>query len=192
MMRVVRWAAEPRVVYIRGMSILRWLGITAEEAADHEANGLADIERELGTLDPARARFLVCFAYLLGRIARADHEVSDTEMRAMARLLSERGHLPVEQAMLAARLTTAHGLRFGGTEDFLVSREFRGLSTRDERLALLACLLAVSAADQSIRAVEDNEVRRIATELHIDHQDYIAARSAHLHHLEVLKNRGRG
>jgi uncharacterized tellurite resistance protein B-like protein len=171
------------------MSILGWLGLTSADT-DEQASGLADIERELGTLEPARARFLVCFAYLLGRVARADHEVDEVEMDAMATLLSEQGHLPVEQAALAARLATAHGLRHGGTEDFLVARTFRALSTRDDRLALLSCLFAVSAADESIRTVEDNEVRRIATELHIGHEDFIAARSAYLHHLEVLK-RGR-
>jgi uncharacterized tellurite resistance protein B-like protein len=171
------------------MSILRWLGLASDEPADDQALGLAEIERELATLDPGRARFLVGFAYLLGRVARADHEVSDAEMHTMAHLLAERGHLPVEQAALAARLATAHGLRFGGTDDFLVAREFRKLSTRDERLALLDCLFAVSAADQSIRTVEDNEVRRIASELHIGHEDFIAARSAHLHHLEVRRAR---
>jgi uncharacterized tellurite resistance protein B-like protein len=168
------------------MSILAWLGLTSAEVEEH-TGGLADIERELRTLDPERARFVVCFAYLLGRVARADHEVDEVEMEAMTRLLSELGHLPVDQAALAARLATAHGLRHGGTEDFLVARTFRALSTRDDRLALLSCLFAVSAADDSIRTVEDNEVRRIATELHIGHEDFIAARSAHLHHLEVLK-----
>jgi uncharacterized tellurite resistance protein B-like protein len=174
------------------MSILEWLGITATDTAGAEAGGLAAIERELSALDPARARFLVGFAYLLGRVARADHDVSDAEMQTMANLLTERGHLPAEQAALAARLATAHGLRFGGTEDFLVAREFRGLSTRDERLALLDCLFSVSAADRSIRTIEDNEIRRIASELHVGHDEFIAARSAHLEHLEVLRRRAQG
>lgn len=170
------------------MPILEWLGLTRDEAGP-AADGLAVIERELDALEPARARFVAAFAYLLGRVARADHEVTAAETAAMEGLVSERGHLPTEQAALAVRIATAHGLRHGGTEDFLVAREFRRLSTDRERLALLDCLFAVSASDDSIRTVEDNEIRRIASELLISHDDFIRARTAHLSQLQVLRAR---
>jgi uncharacterized tellurite resistance protein B-like protein len=55
------------------------------------------------------------------------------------------------------------------------------------KLGLLECLFAASAADQSISAVEDHEIRRIASELQLEHGDFIAARSAFRQHLAVLK-----
>ena len=85
------------------------------------------------------------------------------------------------------RIATSEGLRHGGTEDFIVTREFSGLADRGQKLALLDCLFAVSAVDRTIHTVEDNAIRQIASELKLEHADFIAARSAHLDHLRVLK-----
>jgi uncharacterized tellurite resistance protein B-like protein len=68
-----------------------------------------------------------------------------------------------------------------------VTREFNRIATHEQKLALLECLFAVSAADESISTVEDNEVRQIADELRIEHPEFIAARSAFRDYLAVLK-----
>ena len=107
------------------------------------------------------------------------------------RLVASRGGLTPDQVGLAVKIATAHGLKFGGTEDFLVAREFAALANREEKVALLDCLFAVSAADRSVATSEDNEVRRIASEINVGHEDFIAARGRHVQHLEVLKYRKR-
>jgi uncharacterized tellurite resistance protein B-like protein len=43
-------------------------------------------------------------------------------------------------------------------------------------MQLLDCLFAVSAAEDGISAGEEAEVRRVASELHLDHADFIEAR----------------
>jgi uncharacterized tellurite resistance protein B-like protein len=169
------------------MGILNWLGLS--DAADASLSGLEEVERALADLEPARARYVACFAYILGRVARADHEVTAGESAEMERLIADRTGLPRAQASLVVRIATAHGLRHGGTEDFLVTREFARISDREERLALLDCLFALSSADESIVLLEDNEVRRIASELKLEHGDFIAARAAYLRHLRVLETR---
>ena len=170
------------------MSLLQWLGL-AEAAQDVTVSGLEEVERALDDLDPARARYVACFAYILGRVARADHVVTTDESAEMERIVAERGGLPRTQAALAVRIATAHGLKHGGTEDYLVTREFADLADRASRLALLDCLFALSSSDRSIVTLEDNEVRRIASELKLEHGDFIAARAKYLRHLKVL-NRG--
>ena len=166
------------------MSLRRWLGLT-DDTAD-VGSGLDEIERALSGLEPAKARYIACFAYILGRVARADHEVTPQESAEMERLIAERTGLPAEQAMLAVKIATAHGLRHGGTEDFLVTREFTALATREQRLALLDCLFELSSTDASIVMLEDNELRRITSELKLEHADFIHARSVYLQHLKVL------
>ena len=104
----------------------------------------------------------------------------------MERLVAERAGLPPSQAALVVKIATAHGVRHGGTEDFLVTREFARIADRDQRLALLDCLFELSSADRSIVILEDNEVRRIASELKLEHADFISARAAYLQHLTVL------
>jgi uncharacterized tellurite resistance protein B-like protein len=170
------------------MSLRRWLGLS-EDAAEPALGGIDEMERALDGLAPDRARYVACFAYILGRVARADHLVTPQESAEMERLIGERTGLPPEQAALAVQIATSHGIRHGGTEDFLVTREFARIAGRDERLALLDCLFALSSLDRSIVMLEDNEVRRIASELKLEHGDFIKARSQYLQHLKVL---GRG
>lgn len=172
------------------MPILRWLGLRGDDEDASDLSSLEEIERALEGLEPARARFIACFAYILGRVARADHQITGDESKEMEAIVGRLGGLPDAQSALVVRIARAHGLRFGGTEDFIVTREFDKIAGRDEKLALLECLFAVSAADRSIRTLEDNEIRRIARELKLEHSDFIAARSAFLSHLEVLRRSG--
>jgi uncharacterized tellurite resistance protein B-like protein len=164
------------------MSLLKWFGLP-DEPAEAPADSLAEIEKALTELDPADARYLAGFAYILHRVARADHEISPEESTLIEQLVAERGGLPSERAALVVRIAMTEGLRHGGTEDFIVTRAFAALASREQKLALLDCLFAVSASDRSIRTVEDNEIRRVASELKLDHADYIAVRTAHVAHL---------
>jgi uncharacterized tellurite resistance protein B-like protein len=167
------------------VSLLKWFGLA--DAEETPVDSLGEIERELTELDPGEARYLAGFAYILHRVARADHEISDDESALIERLLAARGGLSPERAALVVRIARTESLRHGGTEDFIVTREHAATASREQKLALLDCLFAVSAIDRSIRTVEDNEIRRVASELKLDHSDYIAARSAHAEHLASRK-----
>ena len=171
------------------MSILRWLGLEADEPDHGRVDSLGEIEKALTDLEPGQARYIAGFAYILSRVARADHEVSDAESALMTKLVSGHGQLSEEQAALVVRIATTQTLRHGGTEDFIVTREFGRLATREQKLALLHCLFGVSATDSSIRTIEDNEIRRIASELKLEHGDFIRVRADHTSHLEVLRGR---
>lgn len=170
---------------MRVMSILKWLGLsdTASEVAD---NRLHEIEKALESHGPQRARYLACFAYILTRAAKADHHVSDGEARMMEQIVSERASVDPEQAALIVRIARDAG-HSRGTDDYLVTREFERIATRDEKLALIDCLFAIAAADSPILTTEDNEVRRVASELKLEHADYIEVRRRHLEHLNVLR-----
>lgn len=166
------------------MSILKWLGLTSEpEPAD---NQLREIEVALEAQGPERARYLACFAYILTRAAKADHHVSDAEAELMERIVAERAGVDAEQAALIVRIARQAG-HSRGTDDYLIAREFERLASREEKLKLLDCLFAIAAVDASIKTVEDNEVRRVASELKLEHADYIEVRSRHLGSLNVLR-----
>ena len=79
-------------------------------------------------------------------------------------------------------------LLFGGTEDFLVTREFNKITTADQKLALLDCLYRVAAAENLISVTEDNEIRQIASELGIEHPQIIAVRLRFRDRLAVLRS----
>jgi uncharacterized tellurite resistance protein B-like protein len=167
------------------VSLLKWFGLAEDEATP--VDSLGEIERALNELDPVEARYLACFAYILHRVARADHEITDDESALIERLVVERSGLPPDRAALVVQIAKTEILRHGGTEDFIVTREYAAMASREQKLALIDCLFGVSAIDRSIRTVEDNEIRRIASELKLDHPDYISIRAAHVEHLASRK-----
>ena len=169
------------------MSIRDFLGIPETHAAAGDTETVRKVIQALDQLEPSRARFIAAFGYILSRVANADLEISPEETHAMERIIMERGGLPEEQALIVVQTAKTRTQLFGGTENFLVTREFSRIATREEKLALLDCLFAVAAAEVGISAAEDNEIRQIVNELGLEHPDFIAVRSRWKDQLSVLK-----
>jgi uncharacterized tellurite resistance protein B-like protein len=129
------------------------------------------IAARLGSLPPARARFVAAFAYLLGRAAHADLAVSDAEAAAIRRLVADVGGLDSATATLVADLAHSQAGTFGATDDYLVTREFKAIATMDERQRLLRCCFVVMAADDEVDATESWLANRLAEELDIERPD---------------------
>lgn len=175
------------------MSLLRFLGLGPAARGDGARDEIASVRRIVETLDrmePQAARYLARFAYVLGRVARADLAVSDEETRTMERIVRERGGLSEAQAIVAVQIAKSQNALFGGTDDYLVTREFAAMATRAQKLALLECCFAVSAADFEIGGEEEAELRRIANELDLAQTDLLAARASYRDFLAVLKRPG--
>jgi uncharacterized tellurite resistance protein B-like protein len=143
----------------------------AISTAGLDARDTETVRRIAGQLDALpveRARFLAAFAYILTRAAAADLDISHAEMRAIEQLVEEHGKLPESQAVLVAQIAHHQSLLYSGTEDYLVTRQFRDLAAEADRLALLRCCYIVGAADETITAEESNTLQQIAKELDID------------------------
>ncbi|HEV8198658.1 MAG TPA: TerB family tellurite resistance protein [Candidatus Polarisedimenticolia bacterium] len=179
-------------------AILNWLGFgppgtgTSPPGRDGEA---ADVESvriivtELDKLPADEARFIAAFAYLLSRVARADLQTSDVETARMEEVVMTHGRLPRAQAMLVVASAKMQNRLLGGSENYLVAREFDQMATVEQKRDLLRCLFEVAAADHDVSVVEENEIRRISRELHLEHDDYISARSEFRDDLAVLKKK---
>jgi uncharacterized tellurite resistance protein B-like protein len=170
------------------MSWWKWLGFE-RTAADGEFDSLGEAESMLTGLDARKRRYVACFAYILTRSARADHEVTDGEATIMQRILAAHTGIPEAQAALVVRLSSQQARRSGGTDDFVITREFDRVASHEQKVELIDALFTISSVDASIVTVEDNEIRRIANELKIEHGEYIAVRARHLENLQVLKPR---
>jgi uncharacterized tellurite resistance protein B-like protein len=168
-------------------SVFSWLGLETASAPEHAP--LRDLVDALDRLEPARARHLARFAYLLGRVAHADSRVSPEETRAMETLVVEQGQISTEQAMLVVSLAKASNLLFGGTADFIVAQEFAEAGTYEEKLALARCLFSVASSDEAISMPEETEIHRITNQLRIQPQDLIALRLQHRRYLPGLSSR---
>jgi uncharacterized tellurite resistance protein B-like protein len=170
-------------------SILSFLGVKAGPTST-DSETIRRIASELDRLEPDHARYVAAFAFVLSRIAGADHEVTDAETAAMERLVSEKGGLPAEQAVLVVQMAKTQQLLFGGTDDFLVTRELARAATYEQKVALIECLYAVAAADRQILNAEAEEIARTARELKVEQTDLSRIRAAYRDHIVARQGLG--
>jgi uncharacterized tellurite resistance protein B-like protein len=173
------------------MSILKILGLEPLRGATEggkDSETLRRITRALEAMEPEKARHIAAFAFVLSRVAHSDLEISDAETREMERAIQQWARLPEEQAILVVQIAKSQSRLFGGTENFPLTKLFKETATPAQREELLHCLFAVSAADDSISTVEENEIWKIAAELGITHSGYVAIRAAYRDKRQVLKD----
>ncbi len=148
------------------MSLLRFLGIREDAAAAASETGtIRQIAARLERLPSETARYLAGFAYVLARVAHADLEFSPDETTEMHRIVREIAVLSEAEAELVVEIAKSQARLLGGTENYVVTREFRAATSREQRGQLLACLYAVAAADGTISGPEATEIVSIAEEL---------------------------
>lgn len=175
------------------MDLRRFLGLPAAnpsssfQPSGSNSSGSATSEAEtaalrrivdgLEAMPPDQARHLATYAYILARAAAADLDISETETREMEALLVEHAGITEAQSVLVTEIAKSMARLVGGTEDYLVTREFRDHSTSEERLDLLRACFLVGAADDSITAGESSALNEIANELGIESADAAALRT---------------
>jgi hypothetical protein len=89
------------------MGLLELFGLKSAPAQAESKSTSETIRRiteQLDRMEPARAKYIAAFAYLLGRVAHADLNVSDQETREMERIVENIAGLPEEQAILVVQI----------------------------------------------------------------------------------------
>lgn len=162
-------------------------GDGAPSTTSSDTETVRRIVGELDRLDPDEARYLAAFAFVLARVANADSTISADESRRMEQVVREVGGLTEPQAVLVVQIAKAQQQLKGGTENYLVTREFDRIASRAQKEKLLHCLFEISAADDEISLVEENEVKTIANELRFEHKEFSAIRSQYNDQRSILK-----
>jgi uncharacterized tellurite resistance protein B-like protein len=149
------------------VSLLRFLGIAKTDPAPAagETKTVREIAAKLERLPPETARFLAGFAYVLARVANADLVIAEAETEEIRRTVRLLAGLSADEADLVVEIAKSQARLLGGTENYVVTREFRRASTPLQRAQLLECLYAVTAADGTISSAESREIANVAEEL---------------------------
>jgi uncharacterized tellurite resistance protein B-like protein len=173
------------------MSLLRFLGVGGpdRESREAETDTVRRIAGQLERLDAAQAKYLAAFAYVLARVAHADLDVDETEVAAMERSVAGLAELSQAEAALVVQIAVSQARLLGGTENYVVTREFRRVSSKPQRASLLECLFAVAAADGSISGSESSEIAAIGEELGFTRAEVNSLRSRYREHLAELQSR---
>jgi uncharacterized tellurite resistance protein B-like protein len=174
------------------MSLWRRIFPGSGPSADDSAGDTESVRRiaaRLAKLPPDEARFLAAFAYVLARLANADLRIDEAESREMERLVTQSAGLGAEEAALVVEIAKSQARLLGGTENYVVTREFRKLSTPAQRARLVECLYAVAAADRTITHVETNEIAAIADEIGLGRDELAAVRARYRDRIAALRPR---
>jgi uncharacterized tellurite resistance protein B-like protein len=174
------------------MRIVRELFGLKPEGVESGGDTIRRIADELDRLEPDRAKYLASFAFILSRVANADHEVSPEEVATMETLVVDKGGVSGDQAVLVVQMARTQQKLFGATDDFLVTRELSRVASYEQKLALIDCLYAVAAADERIFMAEADEISRIGKELKVDRGDLSRLRSQYREFLEARKGLSSG
>lgn len=159
-------------------------------AASTPGGDTATVRRIVGQLEalpPDRARLLAGAAYVVSRAANADMTITADEVALMEQLLVERLGISEAEAVIVVEIARQQAFMFGSTEDYLVTREFKRVSTPEQRLGVMRACFQVAAANDEISSPESAVLNQIATELDIEPADFDAVRSQHREQLSVVR-----
>lgn len=159
----------------------------AAAASAAETATVRKIVAQLEALPADRARLLAGAAYVVSRAAHADMSITDDEVALMERTLVERTGISEAEAVIVVEIARQQARLFGSTEDFLVTREFKRVSTPEQRLGVLRACFQVAAANDEISSPESAVLNQIATELEIDPTDFDVVRGEHREQLSVVR-----
>jgi tellurite resistance protein len=150
----------------------------------------ATVRRIVGKLEampPEQARLIASAAYILARAANADLDISDEETAVMEEALQRDDALDEATAVLVVEMAKLQAKTVGGTEDYVVTREFKSLATPDQRMNVLRACFLIGAANGSISAEESAVANEIALELDIEPAALAAMRAEFADQMSALQ-----
>lgn len=164
--------------------------LTQAASAATTAGDTATVRRivaRLESMPPDQARLVAAAAYTLARAAHADLDISADEMAVIERELQATGALDEPTAVLVAEMARLQAKSVGGTEDYVVTREFATLATESQKIDVLRACFVVSAANGVISAEESAAVNQIADELGLDPEVVSRVRGAFHERLSAVQ-----
>jgi len=159
----------------------------APAAAVAETATVRRIVERLAAMPPDRARLLAGAAYVVSRAANADLTITPEETALMERTLAAQTGVSEAEAVIVVEIARQQALLFGSTEDYLVTREFKRVSTPEQRRAVMRACFLVAAANDEISSPEIAVLDEIAAELQIEPADFDVIRTEHRDQLSVVR-----
>jgi uncharacterized tellurite resistance protein B-like protein len=169
-------------------TLRRLLGVSSPETSEsRDTDTVRKITAQLEALPQGEARYIACFAYVLARIAQADFLIDERETEEIKRQIATQSDLSEEGCDLVVEIAKNQADLLGGTENYVVTRQFREISSPGQRSMLVSCAFAVAASNGEISAEESAELTLIGEELGFTRSEINSFRSKYRDKLSVLK-----
>ena len=148
---------------------------------------LALVREQLPDADPATVRIVSAISGLLACVAFSDRQIHDDERAHLREVLGRVHGMRAEGAEAICALLERHVTALTVVNPHAYTRSLRELTDRETRLEVLDVLVDTGAADGELSFTETQMLRRLASALGLDQQDYNAAQSRHRDRLSSHK-----
>lgn len=129
------------------------------------AAGIRNALARLNDLNRSTADYLKTLAFILYRVAAADENVSEKEVRRMESILVEHASLSQAEAVLTVEIARHCAVLSDCARSYDASRRLRARLGVEDRRRLGHFLGSVAEADGRVRQSEKDAIRQISTEL---------------------------
>jgi uncharacterized tellurite resistance protein B-like protein len=129
------------------------------------ASGIREALARLAALDRDTEGFLKALAFILYRVAAADQEVSEEEVRRMESILVDHASLSPAEAVLTVEIARHCREIADCARSYDASRRLRASLDDSDRRRLRSFLESVAEADGRVRQTEKDAIRQISAEL---------------------------
>jgi uncharacterized tellurite resistance protein B-like protein len=145
------------------------------------------IKNHVKDLSENEIRFIAAFSGLLGRIAYADLNISEEEVKRIEKILAKTTSLSESEISAVIDVMFSEIKSLVGLENHLYTQEINEIASKEKKEELLIALFLVASADKDISSEENEELRKTAKALGIGHNEYILIRSKFKDYLSILK-----
>ena len=131
---------------------------------------------------------IACLAGLLARVAFADLEIADNELRSITQALTDTFDYPGPVAQKIARIAQEEICELVDHEHHLYTRPINQLFDQEQKANVLKLLFGVAAADGRVENLESEEIRRISKELRLSHEQFVQAKLTVKDRIQALRS----
>lgn len=165
----------------------KWLSRSSSASVEPGAEQLLKVvQRELPKADEETWLVVTAMTALLGAVAYADRDYSETEEQRVRAELQRVQGMTTEGIDVICSALRARILEVATVEIPKHCRTLREIANNDLRFEILRLLIGVAAADGNINLAETTLLRQITQSLGLSQDDYVTLQQQHRDKLGIL------
>lgn len=131
---------------------------------------------------------IACLAGLLARVAFTDLNIDPSEFQSMTAAIVKMTPYSTPVAEKIVHIAQEEINELVDHEYHLYTRPLNEIFDHQQKVNTLELLFQVAAADGKVENLESEEIRRIAKELRLSHEQFVRAKLTVRDHIQALKN----
>lgn len=168
------------------MNLLKLFGI--DTTAKQDFGRLFDRIGELTVgYNESELKEVTATAGILGRVAYADTQITDDELKQIKTILQNESRLSSEVVNVVSSLIQDQKIELLTLEEHFYTRLANEVMTKEKKVALLKSMFKIAAADGTICLEEEKIIYITATSLKISKQELIELKRSFKEYLSVFK-----